>query len=78
MMAKRLGLSRVRILDPIKGQLKKLTVFVPHDHVEKVRQAMFEAGAGQIGAYDSCSFNLEGKGTFRGSEETIPLWDRPG
>lgn len=76
--AGRLGLTNLRTLDPKTDQLKKLAVFVPHEHLEKVRSAMFEAGAGQIGAYDSCSFNLEGRGTFRGSEETDPFVGEPG
>jgi len=72
-MAGRLGLVDQEILEPAGGQLKKLVVFVPNAHLEQVRQAMFDAGAGQIGAYDSCSFNLEGKGTFRGSEGSEPF-----
>ena len=72
-IADRLGLTGTRILDPIAGQLKKLVVFVPVDHLEQVRLAMFDAGAGRIGDYDQCSFNLEGKGTFRGSEEANPF-----
>ncbi len=78
MMASRLGLNQIRILDPMKGQLKKIVVFVPHESLERVRHAIFEAGAGHIGAYDSCSFNLEGKGTFRGSEGTDPFVGQPG
>ncbi len=77
-MANRLGLMNQRILDPAKGRLRKLAVFVPHQHAEGVRLAMFEAGAGHIGAYDSCSFNLEGRGTFRGSEGTGPFVGEPG
>ncbi|MEN8202853.1 MAG: Nif3-like dinuclear metal center hexameric protein [Bacteroidota bacterium] len=77
-MANRLGLVNQRILDPMTEQLKKVVVFVPHEHVEKVRNAMFKAGAGQIGAYDSCSFNLEGSGTFRGSEGTDPFVGKAG
>ena len=77
-MANRLGLTNHRVLEPAERHLKKLVVFVPHEHLEKVRQAMFGAGAGHIGAYDSCSFNLEGKGTFRGSEGTDPFVGKPG
>ena len=77
-MANRLGLINQRILAPMEGALKKLVVFVPHDHVDQVRHAMFEAGAGVIGEYDRCSFNLEGKGTFRGSEGTDPFVGTPG
>ncbi len=77
-MANRLGLVNQKVLDPIGDLLKKLVVFVPGEHLEKVRSAMFEAGAGHIGAYDSCSFNLEGKGTFRGSDKTNPFVGRKG
>ncbi|MEN8157727.1 MAG: Nif3-like dinuclear metal center hexameric protein [Bacteroidota bacterium] len=77
-MAGRLGLTGLKILDPLKGRLKKVAVFVPHDHMEKVRTAMFDAGAGHIGGYDNCSFNLEGSGTFRGSEGTDPFVGEPG
>ena len=72
-LANRLGLTNQRILDPLTGQLKKLVVFVPGDHTDIVRTAMFEAGAGHIGEYDSCSFNLDGKGTFRGSDQAQPF-----
>lgn len=69
-IADRLGLSNRQILLPKRGQLRKLVVFCPHDYAEKVRGALFEAGAGNIGNYDECSFNLNGEGTFRGGEGT--------
>jgi len=72
-MANRLGLENQEILETVKGPWKKLVVFVPHKYLEQVRQAMFDAGAGHIGAYDSCSFNLEGKGTFRALEGSDPF-----
>ena len=72
-MAARLGLTETRILDPLKGQLKKLVVFVPHDHLEPVRSAIFAAGAGHIGDYDCCAFATEGKGSFRGLEGSDPF-----
>jgi len=61
------------VLQPRKGLLKKLVTFCPVDHAEKVREAIFQAGAGQIGEYDCCSFNLEGKGSFRGGDSTNPF-----
>ncbi len=73
MICKRIGLQKCRILDPVRGRLKKLVVFVPKDHAEKVREALFDGGAGVIGGYDSCSYNLDGKGTFRGGEDTNPF-----
>src|SRR5690606_3262512 len=53
--------------------LRKLAVFVPHAHTEQVRTALFEAGAGNIGGYDACSFNVEGYGTFRAGSGTSPF-----
>ena len=64
-MAGRLELENCRILRPMTGVLKKLTFFVPLDAAEKVRDAVFEAGAGNVGNYSECSFNIEGKGTFK-------------
>ncbi|MBK8499577.1 MAG: Nif3-like dinuclear metal center hexameric protein [Flavobacteriales bacterium] len=72
-IAKTLGLKPLCVLDAKPGQLLKLTVFVPRDHAEAVRNALFHAGAGAIGAYDECSFNAEGTGTFRGGEGTNPF-----
>lgn len=77
-MADRLGLKSLKILDARKDLLKKIVVFVPRDQAEELRQAMFDAGAGQIGAYDQCSFNLEGSGTFRGQEGSDPFVGVPG
>jgi dinuclear metal center YbgI/SA1388 family protein len=72
-LARRLGLTNCRILQPIKGRLRKLVTFVPPEQAEQVRQALFSAGAGTIGEYDNCSYNLQGHGTFRGSEKTNPF-----
>lgn len=77
-IAARLGLKPLHVLDPKPGQLRKLVVFVPKDHTEAVRSALFAAGAGQIGAYDECSFNGEGQGTFRAGAGTDPFVGRPG
>ena len=68
-----IGLKNKRILSPISDDLKKLVTFVPKEHVDKVREAVFNAGAGCIGNYDSCSFNAEGTGSFRGGEGTDPF-----
>jgi dinuclear metal center YbgI/SA1388 family protein len=68
-----IGLKNCRILEPVAGRLKKLVVFVPTEHAAKVRQAIFDGGAGVIGNYDSCSYNIEGTGSFRGGESTDPF-----
>lgn len=43
----------------------KITLFVPVTHVDVVKSAMFAAGAGRIGAYDCCSWQVLGVGQFR-------------
>lgn len=72
-MAEKLGLKNCQILLPKSDALLKLVCFVPNEHLEKVRQACFDAGAGNIGNYDSCSFNLSGEGTFRANENSNPF-----
>ncbi|RFS24624.1 Nif3-like dinuclear metal center hexameric protein [Chitinophaga silvatica] len=71
-MSARLGLTDYRVLQPKKGLLKKLYTFVPQAEAEKVRSALFEAGAGHIGNYSECSFNGAGEGTFKAGEGTDP------
>ncbi len=68
-----LGLKNKKILIPQKNTLRKLTTYAPNDAAGKVRQALFNAGAGNIGNYDNCSFNAEGYGTFRGNENSDPF-----
>lgn len=72
MIASKLGLKDSKILRPQKEMLRKLVTFCPVDHADKVREALFTAGAGHIGNYDNCSFNLTGKGSFRGLEGSDP------
>ncbi|MEI6122462.1 MAG: Nif3-like dinuclear metal center hexameric protein [Bacteroidota bacterium] len=72
-IAQKLGLKNTRILVPVNKILKKLVVFCPTTHAEKLRIALFHAGAGNIGNYDSCSFNLAGTGTFRANENAHPF-----
>ncbi|MFH2096117.1 MAG: Nif3-like dinuclear metal center hexameric protein [Bacteroidota bacterium] len=77
-MCRKLGLERTEIMKPSAGGLRKLVTYVPISHAEKVRLALFDAGAGHIGDYDMCSFNLDGNGTFRGSEDTSPFAGKKG
>lgn len=72
-IAQKLGLTNLKILSPKKQLLKKLVTYVPPTHHEKVRASLFEAGAGNIGNYDNCSFNISGTGTFRGNENSDPF-----
>lgn len=71
-LAQMLDLQQVRILAPQKKSLLKLVTFVPVDHANNVRYSLFNAGAGSIGNYDSCSFNLQGEGTFRAGDSSNP------
>jgi dinuclear metal center YbgI/SA1388 family protein len=68
--------------DPNRGSERrrefKLVVFVPHEEVDRVADAMFEAGAGHIGNYSRCSYRLRGQGTFLGGESTNPTRGRKG
>ncbi len=50
----------------------KICVYVPENSVEKVKQALFEAGAGRIGNYDSCCWQTAGTGQFRPLEGSNP------
>ncbi|UOB18143.1 Nif3-like dinuclear metal center hexameric protein [Abyssalbus ytuae] len=68
-----LGLKNQKVLIPQKATIKKLITFVPKDNADKVREALFKAGAGTIGNYSNCSFNVEGTGTFEGNEQSDPV-----
>jgi dinuclear metal center YbgI/SA1388 family protein len=72
-LAQRLGLQNIKVLASQEDVLKKITVFVPVTHVDGVMHAMSKAGAGAIGNYDSCSFQLKGTGTFRGLDGSKPF-----
>ncbi|MCD6332189.1 MAG: Nif3-like dinuclear metal center hexameric protein [Bacteroidales bacterium] len=71
-MADLLGLTNRTVLVPRKEDLLKLVVYVPDAYIGKVSDALFSAGAGHIGHYDSCSFRTHGTGTFRGDLESNP------
>jgi dinuclear metal center YbgI/SA1388 family protein len=71
-MAQLMGLQNISILSPKPGTLKKLFTFVPADKAEQVRQAVFAAGAGSIGNYSECSFNVMGEGTYKAGEDAHP------
>ena len=73
-----LGLQNTKVLIPKKGLVKKLTTYIPKDYLEKIRQALFEAKAGNIGNYDHCSFTNIGEGTFKGNENSNPVLGKKG
>jgi dinuclear metal center YbgI/SA1388 family protein len=74
----KLGLNNCKILSPIKNQLLKLATYVPIEYADKVRESLFDAGAGTIGKYDKCSYNSTGKGSFRGLDNATPFIGKKG
>ena len=72
-IAEKLGLQNVRILVPKTDALLKLSVYVPMAQADMVREALFAAGCGNIGNYGSCSYNVEGYGTFKANEGCNPF-----
>ncbi len=68
-----LGLQNQKILMPKKQNLHKLEVFVPQNFSEKLQNALFDSGAGNIGFYEECSFSVSGQGTFRPIEGAKPF-----
>ena len=80
MLADVLGLVDRRALKSAEAKAGqyKLVVFVPIEAVDKVSRAMFEAGAGRIGNYSSCSFRTSGTGTFFGDQGARPAVGQTG
>jgi dinuclear metal center YbgI/SA1388 family protein len=79
MLMDALGFNESDILVEMGNEeLSKLVVFVPTSHADKVRDAIGNSGAGHIGNYSHCTFNLEGEGTFKPLEGTNPYIGKEG
>ncbi|PLX13969.1 MAG: Nif3-like dinuclear metal center hexameric protein [Marinilabiliales bacterium] len=78
MLAEKLGIKNPSILSAGISRLNKIVTFCPSKNAEDIREAMFSAGAGHIGNYDNCSFNSEGKGSFKALEGTNPYVGKQG
>lgn len=78
MICKQLKLTNKRILIPQSDTIKKLTTYVPKNEAEQLRTSLFGVGAGSIGNYNHCSFNVEGFGTFNGNENSNPVKGQKG
>ncbi len=72
-LANLLALSNKSFIEPKPHLLKKLVTFCPTKEADKVRAAICKAGAGHIGNYDCCTFNINGQGTFRANENANPF-----
>lgn len=72
-IAEKIGLTNIKILSPKENSLLKLVTFVPTEYAQQVRDLLFNAGCGNIGNYDCCSYNTEGEGTFRAQQGATPF-----
>ncbi len=77
-MAEVIGLVNTKVLIPQRDIIKKLTTYVPHKDAKNLREALFRLGAGNIGNYNNCSFNIKGEGTYRGNENSNPTLGKIG
>ncbi len=71
-IAEKIGLKNLKVLAPKSGTLTKLVTFIPKTNTEAVLNALYKAGAGQVGDYKNCSFQTEGTGTFMPSGDANP------
>ncbi|MBF6608828.1 MAG: Nif3-like dinuclear metal center hexameric protein [Flavobacterium sp.] len=67
-----IGLTNSKILIPKTNFIQKLVTYTIPENAEEVRNALFDAGAGNIGNYENCSFNSQGIGTYMGNENSNP------
>lgn len=72
-IAEKLNLKNRKILEPKKSILKKLFTYIPTKRKDDLLNALFAAGAGNIGNYSECSFSVEGNGTFKPNELANPV-----
>jgi len=67
-----IGLQHSKVLIPKENYIQKLVTYTIPENAEKLRNALFEAGAGKIGNYEDCSFSSNGMGTYMGNEASNP------
>lgn len=73
-----LGLTNTKVLIPKENYIRKLVTYTIPENLEKLRNALFDAGAGNIGNYENCSFSSQGLGTYQGNEYSNPEIGNPG
>lgn len=78
LVARELGLADLWPLVRMSAGFKKFVGFVPGAALQRVSRAVFAAGAGGIGAYEGCSFEMSGEGTFVPGREARPGIGRVG
>ncbi len=67
-----IGLRDAKILIPEKNTLKKLTTYIPENKVDILLKKLHAVGAGKIGNYEECSFQIDGLGSYKGNEISNP------
>ncbi len=72
-LADKLNLVDRKVLRTKSNQLLKLITYAPKLHIQRIRESLFEIGAGVIGNYDSCSFSSEGTGSFKANDDAHPF-----
>jgi len=78
-IATQLGCQPVgRLMESLDSQLLKLVVFTPITHSQKIRESLWDAGAGQLGFYDQCQFTVSGQGSFRALDGAQPFLGKVG
>jgi len=77
-IAEKLGLINLQILETKSNTLSKLYTYAPPDIADKVRDALFAAGAGHVGNYEEASFNTRGIGTFKPGTDANPAIGQAG
>ncbi|MHC2992621.1 NGG1p interacting factor 3 protein, NIF3 [Pontibacter sp. HJ8] len=77
-IAEKLQLSNTKVLSYKQQTLMQLVFFVPVANTDEVLSAVHKAGAGQIGEYNDCSFQVQGTGRFLPSQNADPTIGEPG
>jgi len=72
-ICEKLQVKAAKILLPGKEKMLKLVTFTPPENLENILSELSKAGAGEIGNYESCSFQVNGMGTFKGNENSNPV-----
>ncbi len=73
LLAERLGLANQRILAPEPNSLKQLVVYCPNEQSQQLKDALYTAGAGNIGNYRHCSYSVDGTGNFEPLQGANPF-----
>jgi len=73
-----LDLKKIACLEESAEKTLKLAVYVPDKYHEKLLNALFQAGAGNIGNYSETSFSFSGKGSFTPLKGTTPFIGKTG